>query len=158
MPTRASNGFNLHRCHATASPTAQSRCRRRENYSISGATTASSVSLPPHEANQPAQQTRPVDNRRPQRSRRNSAPQRCDNTTARLTTAASPTRFGAAIPNDAQPQNENASSPPEAIAVTPPVCFPEVLELARQFINRSVSRLEYDEIRRLLHSSTHCDK
>ena len=47
---------------------------------------------------------------------------------------------------------------PEAITVTPPVYFPEVLELARQFINRSVRRLEYDAIRRLLHSSTHCDK
>jgi hypothetical protein len=47
---------------------------------------------------------------------------------------------------------------PEAITVTPPVYFPEVLELARQFINNSVRRLEYDEIRRLIHSSTHCDK
>lgn len=43
-------------------------------------------------------------------------------------------------------------------AVTPPVYFPEVLELARQFINNSVRRLEYGEIRRLMHSSTHCDK
>src|SRR6266849_1555266 len=47
---------------------------------------------------------------------------------------------------------------PEAITVTPPVYFPEVLELARQFINNSVRRLEYGEIRRLIHSSTHCDK
>ena len=47
---------------------------------------------------------------------------------------------------------------PEAIAVTPPVYFPEVLDLARQLINNSVRRLEYDEIRRLMHSSTHRDK
>ena len=47
---------------------------------------------------------------------------------------------------------------PEAITVTPPVYFPEVLELARQFINKSVRRLEYDEIRRLMHSSPHCGK
>jgi hypothetical protein len=43
---------------------------------------------------------------------------------------------------------------PEAISVTPAVYFPEVLELARQLINTSVQRLEYDEIRRLLHCST----
>jgi hypothetical protein len=90
-------------------------------------------------------------------------------------------------PDDTKPQNENVSliTPleealeeertqlmlansmlgclqialdPEAITVTPPVYFPEVLELARQFINKSVRRLEYDEIRRLAHSSTHCDK
>ena len=42
---------------------------------------------------------------------------------------------------------------PEAISVTPPVYFPEVLESARQLINTSVRRLEYDEIRRLLHRS-----
>ena len=42
---------------------------------------------------------------------------------------------------------------PEAISVVPPVYFPEVLELARQLINTSVRRLEYEEIRRLLHSS-----
>ena len=47
---------------------------------------------------------------------------------------------------------------PEAITVTPPVYFPEVLELARQFINKSVRRLEYDEIRRLIHSSMGCGK
>ena len=47
---------------------------------------------------------------------------------------------------------------PEAITVTPPVYFPEVLELARQFINKSVRRLEYEEIRRLMHSSMGCDK
>ena len=47
---------------------------------------------------------------------------------------------------------------PEAITVTPPVYFPEVLERARQFINKSVRRLEYDEIRRLMHSPTHRDK
>jgi hypothetical protein len=43
---------------------------------------------------------------------------------------------------------------PEAINVTPPVYFPEVLELARQLINTSVRRLEYEEIRRLLHRAT----
>jgi hypothetical protein len=42
---------------------------------------------------------------------------------------------------------------PEAINVTPAVYFPEVLELARQLINTSVRRLEYEEIRRLLHRS-----
>jgi len=47
---------------------------------------------------------------------------------------------------------------PEAITVTPPVYFPEVLELARQFINKSVRRLEYEEIRRLIHSSMGYDK
>jgi hypothetical protein len=45
---------------------------------------------------------------------------------------------------------------PEAITVAPPVYFPEVLELARQLINTSVLRLEYEEMRRLLHSSTGC--
>jgi hypothetical protein len=43
---------------------------------------------------------------------------------------------------------------PEAISVAPAVYFPEVLELARQLINASVQRLEYEEIRRLLHRST----
>ena len=43
---------------------------------------------------------------------------------------------------------------PEAITVTPMVYYPEVLDLARQFINRSVSRLEYEEIRRLLYQPT----
>ena len=45
---------------------------------------------------------------------------------------------------------------PEAISVIPPVYFPEVLELARQLINTSVQRLEYDEIRRLFHRSMGC--
>jgi hypothetical protein len=45
---------------------------------------------------------------------------------------------------------------PEAISVAPAVYFPEVLEMARQLINTSVRRLEYEEIRRLLHSSTGC--
>jgi len=45
---------------------------------------------------------------------------------------------------------------PEAISVVPPVYFPEVLELARQLVNISVRRLEDEEIRRLLHSSTGC--
>jgi hypothetical protein len=45
---------------------------------------------------------------------------------------------------------------PEAISVVPPVYFPEVLELARQLINTSVRRLEYEEIRRLLHRSMGC--
>jgi hypothetical protein len=45
---------------------------------------------------------------------------------------------------------------PEAISVAPAVYFPEVLELARQLIDTSVRRLEYEEIRRLLHSSTGC--
>ena len=42
---------------------------------------------------------------------------------------------------------------PEAIRVTPVPYFPEVLALARKFINKSVRRLEYEEIRRLLQSS-----
>jgi hypothetical protein len=41
---------------------------------------------------------------------------------------------------------------PEAIEVSPPVYFPEVLELAREMINRSVIQLEYDQIRRVLYS------
>src|SRR3984957_9975712 len=45
---------------------------------------------------------------------------------------------------------------PEAISVAPAVYFPEVLELARQLINTSVQRLEYEEIRRLLRSSMSC--
>ncbi len=40
---------------------------------------------------------------------------------------------------------------PEAVAVVPAVYFPEVLELVRQFINTSVQKLEYEEIRRVLH-------
>jgi hypothetical protein len=43
---------------------------------------------------------------------------------------------------------------PEAISIAPPVYFPEVLEPARQLINTTVRRLEYEEIRRLLHRST----
>lgn len=43
---------------------------------------------------------------------------------------------------------------PEAVTVTPPAYFPEVLELAREFINKSVRHLEYEEIRRLMHCST----
>jgi hypothetical protein len=42
---------------------------------------------------------------------------------------------------------------PEAISVAPAVYFPEVLELARQLINTSIRRLEYDELRRMLHRS-----
>jgi hypothetical protein len=42
---------------------------------------------------------------------------------------------------------------PEAIRVTPEPYFPEVLELARQHINKSVRKLEYEEIRRLIQSS-----
>jgi hypothetical protein len=44
-----------------------------------------------------------------------------------------------------------AALDPEAVSGEPPVYFPEVLERARQLINTSVRRLEYDEIRRLLH-------
>ena len=40
---------------------------------------------------------------------------------------------------------------PEAVAVVPAVYFPEVLELVRQLIDTSVRRLEYEEIRRVLH-------
>ena len=43
---------------------------------------------------------------------------------------------------------------PEAIRITPVVYFPEVLDLAGQFINRRVSRPEYEEIRRLLNQPT----
>jgi hypothetical protein len=45
---------------------------------------------------------------------------------------------------------------PEAVSVAPAVYFPEVLELARQLINTSIRRLEYDEIRRLLRGSMGC--
>lgn len=45
---------------------------------------------------------------------------------------------------------------PEAIKVAPEPCFPEILELARQFINKSVRHLEYEEIRRLVQSSMSC--
>jgi hypothetical protein len=44
-----------------------------------------------------------------------------------------------------------AALDPEAVGVVPPVYFPEALEHARQLINTSVGRLEYEEIRRLLH-------
>jgi hypothetical protein len=47
---------------------------------------------------------------------------------------------------------------PEAIKVIPEPYFPEVLELARQFINKSVRQLEYEEIRRLVQSSMRCWK
>jgi hypothetical protein len=47
---------------------------------------------------------------------------------------------------------------PEAVRVSPEPYFPEVLELARQFINKSVRQLEYEEIRRLLQSSVNCYK
>ncbi len=40
---------------------------------------------------------------------------------------------------------------PEAISVAPPVYFPEVLEQARQLINTSVRRLEYEDALRLLY-------
>jgi hypothetical protein len=42
---------------------------------------------------------------------------------------------------------------PEAIEVSPPVYFPEVLELAREMINRSIIQLEYEQVHRLLYSS-----
>ena len=42
---------------------------------------------------------------------------------------------------------------PEAVSIAPPAYFPEVLDMARQLINTSVRRLEYEEIRRLLHRS-----
>jgi hypothetical protein len=42
---------------------------------------------------------------------------------------------------------------PEAISIAPPGYFPEVLDMARQLINTSVTRLEYEAIRRLLHRS-----
>jgi hypothetical protein len=45
---------------------------------------------------------------------------------------------------------------PEAINVTPPVYFPEVLELACQLINTSVRKLEYEEIRQLLQRAAGC--
>ena len=45
---------------------------------------------------------------------------------------------------------------PEAVRVWPAVYFPEVLEMARQLINTSVRQLEYEEVRRLLHSSMSC--
>jgi hypothetical protein len=45
---------------------------------------------------------------------------------------------------------------PEAIKVTPEPYFPEIVELARQFINKSVRHLEYEEIRRHVQSSMSC--
>ena len=42
---------------------------------------------------------------------------------------------------------------PEAVRVWPAVYFPEVLEMARQLINTSVRQLEYDQVRRVLHSA-----
>jgi len=44
-----------------------------------------------------------------------------------------------------------AALDPETVSVVPPVYFPEVLEQARELINTSVRRLEYEEIRRLVH-------
>jgi hypothetical protein len=44
-----------------------------------------------------------------------------------------------------------AALDPEAVSVVPPVYFPEVQEQARQLFNTSVGRLEYEEVRRLLH-------
>jgi len=44
-----------------------------------------------------------------------------------------------------------AALDPEAVSVAPPVYFPEVLEQVRQLINTSVRRLEYEEVRRVLH-------
>jgi len=44
-----------------------------------------------------------------------------------------------------------AALDPEAVNVVPPIYYPEVLEQARQLINTSVRRLEYEEILRLLH-------
>lgn len=49
-----------------------------------------------------------------------------------------------------------AALDPEAISVVPAVYFPEVLEMVRQLINTSVGRLEYEEVRRLLHRSMGC--
>jgi hypothetical protein len=45
---------------------------------------------------------------------------------------------------------------PEAIRVTPVPHFPEALEIARDFINKSVRRLEYEQIPRLLQRSMSC--
>jgi hypothetical protein len=45
---------------------------------------------------------------------------------------------------------------PEAVRVTPEPYFPEVVQLAREFINKSIRYLEYQEVRRLLHCSTGC--
>jgi hypothetical protein len=44
-----------------------------------------------------------------------------------------------------------AALDPEAISVVPPIYFPEVMERTRRLINTSIQRLEYEEIRRLLH-------
>jgi hypothetical protein len=46
-----------------------------------------------------------------------------------------------------------AALDPEAVSVVPAVYFPEVLEMARQRIDTSVRKLEYEEIRRVLHRS-----
>ena len=39
---------------------------------------------------------------------------------------------------------------PEAVEVTPMVCYPEVLEMIRRLIDTSVRRLDYEEIRQLM--------
>jgi hypothetical protein len=45
---------------------------------------------------------------------------------------------------------------PEAVRVTPEPYFPEVVELAREYINTSIRHLEYQEVRRLVHCSMGC--
>jgi hypothetical protein len=40
--------------------------------------------------------------------------------------------------------------------VTPEPYFPEVVELAREYINTSIRHLEYQEVRRLVHCSMGC--
>jgi hypothetical protein len=45
---------------------------------------------------------------------------------------------------------------PEAVRVTPEPHFPEVVELAREYINTSIRHLEYQEVRRLMHCSMGC--
>ena len=45
---------------------------------------------------------------------------------------------------------------PEAVRVTPEPYFPEVVELAREYINSSIRHLEYQEVRRLVHCSMGC--
>jgi hypothetical protein len=45
---------------------------------------------------------------------------------------------------------------PEAVRVTPEPYFPEVVELAREYINTSIRQLEYQEVRRLVHCSMGC--
>jgi hypothetical protein len=45
---------------------------------------------------------------------------------------------------------------PEAVRVTPEPYFPEVVELAREYINTTIRDLEYQEVRRLMHCSMAC--